>query len=281
MHLGHPLTSARDVIRKGSKSFALATLFLPATARDEVQVLYAWLRHCDDKIDSANSKITDLEQLKLQLSQKQGDHRFQQLQNIISEKDLSFDYFNEFFEGLRMDIENKGYETLSDLELYCYRVAGVVGLILCPIIGVSHSQAYKHASALGIGMQLTNICRDVVEDARNNRIYLPRDILRKNLSANELGAAPEVCQAAVLHLLARAEILYEKGNQGLKYLPFRVAIAVGSASFIYRAIGKKILKNLPQTLRHRVIVGKLEKVKCVMQGFYWAVISRFQRLETK
>jgi ribosomal protein S8 len=78
-----------------------------------------------------------------------------------------------------------------------------------------------------------------------------------------------------------AEILYEKGNQGLKYLPFRVAIAVGSASFIYRAIGKNILKNLPDTLKHRVIVGKFEKTKCVLQGFYCAVISRFQLLEPK
>lgn len=246
-----------------------------------MHILYAWLRHCDDRIDSENSKMTDLEQLKMQLLQRQDDHPFKLLQNIISDRNLPLEYFNEFFEGLRMDLENKGYQTLSDLELYCYRVAGVVGLILCPIMGVTHPQSYQHASALGIGMQLTNICRDIVEDARNSRIYLPRDILKQNTSASDIIAAPELCRAAVLQLLARAEILYEKGNQGLKYLPFRVAIAVGSASFIYRAIGKKILKNLPETLRHRSIVGKFEKIKCVLQGFYWAVISRFQRLEPK
>jgi phytoene synthase len=281
MHFGQTLKSPREIIRKGSKSFALATLFLPTIAQNEVHILYAWLRHCDDKIDSENSKITDLEQLRLQLWQNQENNPFQLLQKIISEKSLSHEYFNEFFEGLRMDLENKGYETLSDLELYCYRVAGVVGLILCPIIGVTHVQAYKHASALGIAMQLTNICRDITEDARNNRIYLPREILKQNLTASDLAKAPELCQPAVLQLLARAEILYKKGNQGLKYLPFRVAIAVGSASFIYRAIGKKILKNLPETLRHRVIVGKFEKTKCVLQGFCFAVISRLQRLEPK
>jgi 15-cis-phytoene synthase len=279
MQIGQTLKSPRDIIRKGSKSFALATLFLPSIAQNEVHILYAWLRHCDDKIDSENSKITDLEQLKLELWHNQENNPFHQLQKIISEKDLPHEYFNEFFEGLQMDLQNKAYETLSELEVYCFRVAGVVGLILCPIIGVTHPQAHQHASALGIGMQLTNICRDITEDARNNRIYLPRDLLQQNLTARDLVEAPELCQPVVLQLLARAEILYEKGNQGLKYLPFRVAIAVGCASFIYRAIGKKILKNMPETLRHRVVVGKLEKIKCVLQGFCYAVVSRFQRLE--
>ncbi|MBC7419879.1 MAG: phytoene/squalene synthase family protein [Bdellovibrio sp.] len=281
MKLGLPLTLPRDVIRKGSKSFSLATLFLPASAKEKVYILYAWLRYCDDRIDSPNSQLTDLEQLKRQFSQNQADHPFAQLQRIIVENNLSHDYFNEFFEGLRMDLENKGYENLLDLELYCYRVAGVVGLILCPIIGANHPQASKHASALGMGMQLTNICRDIVEDASNHRIYLPRTILNQNLSTYDIVRAPELCQSAVMQLLARAEILYKNGNQGLKYLPFRVAIAVGSASFIYRAIGQKILKNMPETLKKRVVVGKLEKIKCVLQGFYLAVISRFQRLEPR
>lgn len=275
------MTSPRDVIRTGSKSFSLATFFLPAVAKEEVHILYAWLRHCDDVIDSPQSKLADLEQLKLQLALRDPKGPFQNLQKIITEKDLPLVYFNEFFEGLRMDLENAGYKTFSDLELYCYRVAGVVGLILCPMIGVTHPKAYQHASALGIGMQLTNICRDIIEDARNNRIYLPRDILQQKLTAENLLQSPEVCTPAVRQLLARAEILYSQGNQGLKYLPFRVAIAVGSASFIYRAIGQKVLKHLPETLKYRVVVGKFEKTRCVLQGFCYAVASRFQRLEPK
>ncbi len=275
------MTSPHEIIRAGSKSFSLATLFLPTAVKDEVHILYAWLRHCDDVIDSPQSKLSDLAQLKLQLAQKHSDNAFQNLQIIIAEKDLSLLYFNEFFEGLRMDLENQGYQALADLELYCYRVAGVVGLLLCPIVGVTHPKAYQHASALGIGMQLTNICRDIVEDAKNNRIYLPRDILQQKLSPEDLVHSPEVCLSAVVQLLTRAEILYAKGNQGLKYLPFRVAIAVGSASFIYRAIGRKVLKNLPETLKYRVVVGKFEKTRCVLHGFCSAVFSRFQGLEPR
>jgi phytoene synthase len=271
------LSSPREVIQKGSKSFALAALFLPQATRREIYTLYAWFRHCDDVIDESNSQLADLEKLKAATFSPAPASDFKDLQKLIEQKKLQTFYFNEFFEGLRMDLENKGYATLLDLELYCYRVAGVVGLIMSPLIGVSQQKALKHACSLGIAMQLTNICRDVLEDAQNNRIYLPRQLLKKDLTADQLSKSPELAQNAVLKLLSRAEEFYQHGNLGLKFLPFRVAVAIGSASYIYREIGKKIIKDGKYSLNRRVVVGTIGKFKCVILGFYAAMASRLQR----
>ena len=268
------MTSPRELIAKGSKSFALASLFLPYEVRQNIYTLYAWLRHCDDVIDSSGSSIEDLENLKFQLVQGNLEPSSVRLKTLIIEKKLPFHYFEEFFKGLRADIDNKGYDTFAELEIYCYRVAGVVGLIFCSLVKVTSEQALSHASSLGIGMQLTNICRDVLEDARNNRIYLPREMMKNHFTSQQIINSPDKSLQIVKYLLARAEDLYEKGNQGLRFLPFRVAVAVGCASFLYRAIGKKILRNLPQSLNERVTVGFFVKLKCLFLGFFFALRSR-------
>ncbi len=271
---GPRLSSPREIIKKGSKSFALASLFLPKSQRADVYTLYAWFRHCDDVIDSSNAQLEDLKRLKTETFQQDPTSNFFELQNLISEKNLTTKYFNEFFEGLQMDLENKGYDTISQLELYCYRVAGVVGLIMCPLIGVRQTEAFSHACSLGLGMQLTNICRDVVEDAQNGRIYLPRQMLIPNATCEELIQSPEKAYPTVLQLLELADSYYKRGNLGLKYLPFRVAIAIGSASCIYRQIGVKIRRLGPESMKKRVYVTTFEKIKCVGLGIMWALRSR-------
>ena len=273
------MNSPREIIKKGSKSFALASLFLPASQRADVYTLYAWFRHCDDVIDSSNSQTDDLKNLKEQTFVQSSTSQFVALQKLMFEKKLSNYYFNEFFEGLRTDLENKGFETLSQLELYCYRVAGIVGLIMCPLIGVRHSQALSHACALGLGMQLTNICRDVQEDAQNGRIYLPREMLTQDFSCQDLVRSPDKAYATVLQLLELADFYYAQGNSGLKYLPFRVAIAIGCASHIYRQIGLKIRSLGPESLKQRVYVTGLEKIKCVGLGTLAALRSRFEGIQ--
>ncbi|MBC7467292.1 MAG: phytoene/squalene synthase family protein [Bdellovibrio sp.] len=269
------MTSPREVIAKGSKTFALASVFLPREMRSNIYTLYAWLRHCDDVIDSSNSSLTDLQNLKLQLVDGTHEPIAAGLKTLIKDKNIPFVYFEEFFEGLRSDIENKGYDTFSELEVYCYRVAGVVGLIFCSLSGVTNEQALKCASALGIGMQLTNISRDVLEDAQNKRIYLPRKLMEYQCTAQEMTESPSRSLVTVKYLLARAEEMYEKGNQGLRFLPFRVAIAVGCASFLYRAIGKKIIRNMPQSLNERVVVGFPVKLRCLFLGLCAVIRSRF------
>jgi phytoene synthase len=263
------------VIAQGSKSFALASIFLPKEIRYNIYTLYAWLRHCDDVIDSSDSSLMDLQKLKFQLVEGTEEPIAARLKTLIIDKNIPFIYFEEFFEGLQADIENKGYDTFSELEVYCYRVAGVVGLIFCSLTGIKNEEALECASALGLGMQLTNISRDVLEDAQNNRIYLPRQLMLCPCTAQEMADSPSRSLQTVKYLLARAEEKYEKGNQGLCFLPFRAAIAVGCASFLYRAIGKKISQNMPHSLNERVVVGLAVKLRCLLQGLFAAIGSRF------
>lgn len=268
------MKSPREIIAQGSKSFALASIFLPKEIRHDIYILYAWLRHCDDVIDASDSSLVDLKNLKLQLIEGTQEPLAAKLKSLIVEKNIPFNYFDEFFEGLRTDIENKGYDTPEELEVYCYRVAGVVGHIFCSLAGVTNEKALRCASALGIGMQLTNISRDVLEDALNQRVYLPRTLIEPSCTYQEIMVSPHRSLQAVKYLLAKAEEHYEKGNQGLRFLSFRTAVAVGCASFLYRAIGKRIMRNLPQSLNKRVVVGFPTKLKCVFLGVFTAVWSR-------
>lgn len=273
------MNSPREVIKKGSQSFALASLFLPAQVQTEVYTLYGFFRHCDDVIDNSQSEMKDLDFIWSQTFDPGPGPNFVPIQDLIKKRNIPAYYFIEFFEGLRMDAANRRYRTFEELQSYCYRVASVVGLIMCPLIGVTHPAALKHASSLAIGMQLTNICRDVLEDSLNNRIYLPQDWFLNPLTADEISKSPESLYPVVLRVLDQADSLYRDGNLGLKYLPFRVAMAIGCASFIYREIGQRIRANGPKSLKKRTIVSRTQKIKCILMGLFTAVASRFQRTQ--
>jgi phytoene synthase len=163
-------------------------------------------------------------------------------------------YAEELLNGMEMDINHEGYKTLQDLEVYCYRVASTVGLMMCYIMGISDHAALKHASDLGLGMQLTNICRDVKEDLENNRSYIPQEF--NNESKFE----------AVKILLSRAEKHYQSGLEGLKYLPWRSAFVIMMAAFFHREIGRKILRTGPSALNHRTVVSPFEKCLLLMKA---------------
>src|SRR5690606_15809209 len=138
--------------------------------------------------------------------------------------------------------------TLRELSRYCYRVAGVVGLMMCNVMGVKDEAALDNAVHLGMAMQLTNICRDVAEDWERGRLYLPADLLADCGApdlARELGGAfPERAVAPVARvlrvLLTHADRLYRSGDRGLAALPWRSALAVRTARRVYAAIGERV-----------------------------------------
>ncbi|NBQ53193.1 MAG: hypothetical protein EBU49_06405, partial [Proteobacteria bacterium] len=148
---------------------------------------------------------------------------------------------SEFVAGMRMDVENRRYANLQELELYCFRVAGVVGLMMCNLLGAHPERGPSHAVSLGCAMQLTNIARDVQADARLGRVYLPHNLL-PGIGPEVLEIEPERSLAAVRILLKRADELYEHGFQGLVWLPGRVAFAIAVAGKVYQRIGHKLLR---------------------------------------
>jgi phytoene synthase len=275
---------SRSVIRAGSKSFSLASrLFSPAIA-NSAAMLYAWCRHCDDVIDRRDESEDASELLKelrartisAMNGEPQGDPAFAALACVAKTYGIPAFYPLELIEGMAMDVELRTYETPDELDLYCYRVAGTVGLMMTHIMGLFDQAALQNAASLGSAMQLTNIARDVMEDASMGRVYLPLQWLREESVPAAGISRPEHRPAVarvVKRLLAEADRHYLNGEQGLKHLPLKAAFAVAAASRIYRQIGRKILRRGPHAWDTRTVVSLPEKLLVLFQSFFTVVCT--------
>jgi phytoene synthase len=169
-------------------------------------------------------------------------------------------YVQELLLGMQMDVEDTRYETLPDLLLYCHRVAGVVGLMMCHVLGARTQASLANAVHLGVAMQLTNICRDVAEDAQRGRTYLP---------ARWLAADPTA--SVVARLLDEADRYYRSGERGIIALPFRAALAVRTARHVYAAIGSELRRRGCDVSAGRARVPGWRKL-------WWVGVSLLQSL---
>jgi phytoene synthase len=254
--------SPERAIRQGSRSFALASLFLPPSTRKDALLLYRWCRTCDDLIDEAPDSASALRSLERIESASPDADSILRTPTWVEPGHRS-----EFLTGFRMDLANTRYAAISDLELYCFRVAGVVGLMMCPVIGADPVRAPLHASSLGKAMQLTNIARDIQADAKMGRVYVPNELLPR-IQAEDLAREPERALPAVRHLLELADRWYEEGLQGVAFLPFRTAFAIAIAGMVYREIGHELLKTAKkdpkQAFRRRTIVSTARKLSLLI-----------------
>lgn len=273
------LDECRWMIQKGSKSFSLAArLFDPAT-RDAAFFLYGWCRYCDDQIDQAGDLTADqitarLEALKGKTTAAfsmtpQKEPVFIALQHIVHRYGIPSHYALELIEGMAMDVRSARYASLGDLLLYCYRVAGTVGLMMAHVMGLRDEAALKHAADLGIAMQLTNIARDIIEDASMGRIYLPSTWLDEaEIEPHEIAAPENREKLAILtaRLLGEAERYYRSGDEGLWYLSFRSACAVAAARSVYFEIGTLLLRKGARAWDERTYVTGARKIWMVLCG---------------
>ena len=266
-----------------SKSFALAGKLLPPEQRRDAAVLYTYCRLADDAIDLAEpvAQPAALAELHGSLDlvyrgEPQGDVRLRAFQELVQRKQMPREYPEQLLEGMRMDTDGAQYQTLEDLLLYCHRVAGVVGLMMCHVLGVSDARALKNAAHLGIAMQLTNICRDVAEDWQRGRLYLPVQMLREHgpqaLNGLRLGALPQSARASIAtvtrRLLAEAERFYRSGDAGMAALPWRAAFSIRAARSIYSAIGGRILGSGYDAYTMRAVVPPSQKVLLVLKAAF-------------
>lgn len=282
-------TYSYDSIKKGSISFAFASTIFGQTIRDRVVKLYAWCRYVDDQIDD---ETVALEARKDRLDTiarvSFGDQTpmnsppaIAAFRNLSQEIALPHEHPAELLAGMRMDLDREQYRTLEELELYCYRVAGVVGLMMSHLMGVRDRKAFRHAIDLGNAMQLTNICRDVLTDARMGRIYVPEHYLREadlrcDVSLILQEESKNRLVVPVERLLRRADELYASGDRGLRYLPFRSALAVAIAREVYAAIGSEIRKKGPSAWDTRAYTSLPKKILLALKGMGRAALSRFQ-----
>tara|TARA_B100000749_G_scaffold280875_1_gene279564 strand:- start:13916 stop:14839 length:924 start_codon:yes stop_codon:yes gene_type:complete len=269
---------SHKAIVEGSKSFTFAGYLFAEEVRDDAFALYAWCRHCDDVIDNAQSSDLALKEL-IQLKKFTSDAMenldvelplpFQTLRHVVLKYNIPRTYPIELLNGMEMDVSGFEYKTRDDLELYCYRVAGVVGLMMAHIMGVSDQKALNAACALGKAMQLTNISRDIFDDYRIGRIYIPQSWLdtagidRNNLFDPE---QRESLVEVVDRILAWADNYYEEGHSGIGFLNWRCALAIQSASNIYREIGSIVRKKGATAWNDRAHTSSSRKTLLALKG---------------
>ena len=226
-----PFLAARDVCRRHAKSFYFASFFLRREKRFAAYAVYAFCRMMDDAVDEAApaEAAGALDGFCRRLDEVYADaldvppaHPLRAFAATVAEYDIPKAYFLDLAEGCRMDLTVSGYADWPELERYCYRVAGVVGLIMSRVFRLPDPSAESAAVAMGNAMQLTNILRDVREDWDRGRLYLPQDELGKfGVSASDLSAGRVTPQFRELmrFQIARARDLYAQGAAGLPALP--------------------------------------------------------------
>jgi phytoene synthase len=249
----------QEVIARHSKSFALASRLLSAEIRSAAVATYAWCRRADDAVDHAidhQHAHRSLEQLRAELDsldagQIPDDPVLRALARVMESRRLPTYYLRELLTGMEMDVRSTRYDTIDELTLYCHRVAGVVGLMMCHVLGIESDLALAHAASLGTAMQLTNICRDVDEDWRRGRCYIPTSMLTARAKEVLHGPPqaelpPHVRQDLVQpirSLLDLAEQHYRAGDAGLVYLDRVSAWAIHTARLVYSGIGDALARQ--------------------------------------
>ena len=274
------LDECRDIITKGSKSFSLAAKLFDPQIRDAAVFLYGWCRYCDDQVDDAGASgdRAELESRLTALKEKtasafsiepQREPVFIALQHIVHRYGIPAHYALELIEGMAMDVRGTRYTSLRDLLLYCYRVAGTVGLMMSHVMGLRDQSALRNAADLGIAMQLTNIARDITEDAAMGRIYLPLAWLDEAKIPHDQVAAPEnrdKLAILAVRLLNEASRYYRSGDAGLWHLSFRSACAVAAARQVYSEIGALLVKRGARAWDQRTYVTGARKIWVVLRG---------------
>jgi phytoene synthase len=266
-----PQQYCQEKAAASGSSFYYSFLFLPKSRREAITALYAFCREVDDIAD----ECTDVQVARTKLNwwRSEIDHLYQgqpqhpvtkALAPAVSAYDLSAEHFHEIIDGMGMDLEYNRYQDFKQLQLYCYRVASVVGLLSAAIFGYSNRDTLKYAHDLGMAFQLTNIIRDVGEDARRNRIYLPLDELaRFGVLEQDIlqGRESEQIQQLLDFQIERAEGFYDRALNALPAEDRKQQRTGLIMTAIYRTLLREIKADgAQQVLNARVSLTPLRKL---------------------
>lgn len=241
--------ACRELIKTGSRSFYAASLLLPENIREGAYALYGFCRLSDDAVDVENGNGGAVARLRARLDgvyggQPMGEAADRCLADVVARFAIPHATFDALMEGFDWDSAGRHYHTLEDVEAYAERVAGSVGAMMAALMGSRSPAMVERACDLGVAMQLTNIARDVGEDARNRRLYLPRNwMIEDGLDPDNWLASPVFnaqIGALTRRLLARADELYRRADQAIARLPATVRPAIYAARLLYAEIGKVI-----------------------------------------
>jgi len=246
------MQQSRTITRKSASNLALAFMLLPKAKRDGMSALYAFCREVDDVADNESLPV---QQRREQLAAWRADVRRacgpetpqfpvnRELQPVIRQYHLPFEHFDALLQGVEMDLDINRYQNYEQLELYCYRVASVVGLLSIEVFGYENAACRQYAICLGQALQLTNILRDVRSDAQRGRIYLPlselvrfgllpEEILRLEYSPRFVELANSVAQ--------RARHFYRLARETLPAVDRRAMVAAELMGSVYWRLLRKL-----------------------------------------
>ena len=281
---------------RNSLSFSFAAVGFKAADRRRVSWVYAFCRLTDDLVDRAEHEPRERVEARLDawlaLSRRAfetHDTGIDWLDAVMAESaqaGMPFSVITELVDGVRMDLGSVALQTVEELDRYAYPVASVVGIWMCYLFGVRAAWMHERAAVLGRAMQITNILRDVGEDLRHNRIYLPADLLRAhNLTPADLrrmqagGPTLPAYHQLVEALMARAERYYEEAWEGIVLLPRRFGQVMAVAAPVYRGIHRSIRRNGYDNFRRRAYTSFTRKLWLAVQG-RWR-LSRLKRRSAK
>jgi 15-cis-phytoene synthase len=270
------LEACRALLKNGSRSFYAASFLLPREARDPATALYAFCRLADDAVDEGDGDPDVIAKLTLRVARIYAGNPLphpvdRAFARVVRDHALPQAVIDALIEGFAWDASGRRYQTFEDVQAYAARVAGCVGIMMTTVMGRRHHDALARAADLGVAMQLTNIARDVGEDARNGRLYLPLDWLAEaGIDAEQFLAAPVFSPALgriVQRLLDEAEALYARADAGIALLPPGCRSGIRAARLIYAAIGHQVARHGYDSVTRRAVVPFAAKLPLLARSF--------------
>ena len=280
------LAEADAVLALKGSSFHWARYLLGKTHANRATRLYRFCRYIDDLADEATSVLDAKQALQLLKNDIATSHARNAITQdallLIKECNIAPEIIQALIDGVMSDLEPVAMQNMNDLLRYCYRVAGTVGLMMCKVLDINDEKAYPFAIDLGIAMQLTNICRDIADDAKLGRRYLPASMVG-NIKAFDLVNPSADMQANLQHgvknLLSIADKYYNSGEGGLPYIPTNARFGMAVAAKVYGEIGTVITQQGYQYWLGRAVVSNKTKLRVTIFTLLNAIVSpQFWRL---
>ena len=270
------LAACRTALRNGSKTFLAASFLLPRRVHEPASALYAFCRLADDAVDAQDGSRHDAvarlrERLRLAYAgTPQNAPADRALAVVVARYAIPQALFDALLEGFEWDLQGRRYDTLEALHDYAARVAGAVGAMMALLMGVRSPEGQARACDLGVAMQLSNIARDVGEDARMGRLYLPRAWMHEaGLDPDAWLAQPSFSPAlgsVVQRLLDAAEALYQRVDAGVARLPLACRPGINAARFLYAEIGHEVARRGLDSVAQRARVPARRKAWLLLRA---------------
>ncbi len=263
------------MIRNGSKTFYTASLLLPQRVCDAARALYAFCRVADDLVDGSDDSRAAVDRLLIRLERMYRGHpddhpADRAFADVALRYAIPREIPEALIEGFAWDAAGRRYQTLDDVHAYAVRVAGTVGAMMSLIMEVRAPAAIARACDLGVAMQLTNIARDVGEDARNGRLYLPLAwLLEAGIDPDSFLSDPRhspQIAAVTQRILAEADRLYARSMSGIAMLPAACRPSIHAARLLYAEIGRDVERNGCDSISRRAVVPTSRKLTLLLQG---------------